>query len=492
MFNFLHPFKMLKKIYLLAVCSVLVLLAISFTTALTATTNQTTINLQYNSEKQITFNITNNAAYPLFNINVVNNYTSMTSINLNASQSKIVTVTFKSNKTGVFDTTLIFKGFREKNCVELGATTYSVDINTLGSFTEDELDICTSDIVKITNKKDETLYYKLVSWNGEEPEIVCDLASGNCPTLPLNSAYTATFNAQGGFTFETWYSSLAIDVSNQTILTHSTDDDKSLTLSINCVLESTILTVDYITSDNFTMSYDEVKTGSLIVRNTGGNKAIAVKLSSDWIVFNQNNFDLESGATRSVDFNIYPSITNNNDTGKNYDKTITITSQNSNPTNKIVHIYIAYSDVIAGEGDLAYLKYLHEVYCPAHPFSFLCNQTPQTIIKEVPKYNCPSFLAEMTAEDILELIKKSLSSTDSAERVYNLMKQYADSQNVSLADIYGKMNQSAEANEDTKEDLKDTRTLFLIIVFGTIFAALVVGIGWYGYKYYKKKKKTGY
>ena len=491
---------MIKKINILLLCCVSILFFINFISALSVTTLTPSIEVQYNTEKQIQVNITNDKAYKLFDIALENEYATMETLDLNQSKSQIVTITLKVNKTGNFDTTLNFKGYKKKSCTEVGSITHQVDVNAQNLFSEDDLTICTGDVVSITNKNNgtESLYYKLESVFDTEPKIVCDLMTGGCPILSLGSTYTTSFNNKGYFSFQTfetsgpWYSSLQIEVSNQTILTHNNEDDGSLVLNIKSVLEPTTLTIDYITNYNFSMSYTEVKSGSLVIKNIGANKAVGITLNSDWVVFNKNNFDLEPQATSSIDFDIYPSVLTSSDTGKSYKKVINISSQNSDTINKTIFIYVEYSEIIAGAGDLAYVKYLDNIFCPAHPHSFLCEQEPRVVVKEVPKYNCPKFLAELTAEDVLELIQKTLTSTKDAERVYNLIKQYSTEQNMSLGEIFYKMNQSEQNTDDTKKEMKSTRSLFFVLGFSIIFISLILGIGYYLYKYYKRRYRGEY
>ncbi len=484
---------MLKKISILIICSVLVLFSLSYVSALIVTIPNKNIDVTYNEPKDIVVTLTNNADYNLSDIELENEYATMLPINLIEAGSENVTITLTIDKEGEFDTILNFIAYRQRDCgIQF---THTINIISQQEFSDYDLSICVNDKIDINNNVDENIYYRMIPKTSD-----CILPSG-CPHLLPNSVNHNfyAFGTQGVYYFETIsHQRLIIEVSNQpSMFTHNSSgiDDGSLILNINSILLPTTLEVVYIDND-FNMSYDDSQQGSITIKNTGINDAINIKLSSDsdWLVFSPDNVDIiKPGKTWATNFDIYAiGILTSSDTNKTYNKTITISSQNSGDINQIISIFVGHSDNIAGYGDLAYLRYLKDIFCPAYPHSFLCEQEPRTIIKEVPKYNCPKFLAELTAEEILELIKKTMTSANDAQRVYNLIKLYAESQNVSIGEMFDVLNQSEQNTADTKRETEDTRALVFILGFSVLIITLVVGIGYYLYKYYKKKSKKGY
>lgn len=454
----------------------------------TVTTN---VNLTFNQDTTININITNPPSNPtLFNIRVrndtANNITiTMANIsNISSGTTKQTTITLKSTKSGIFTVPITFEGFRQINCSLTGPNTVDVSITSSG-FSPSSISLCSGDSLRIINTLNITAYVVVGSGTASCTSGVTSISSGSSFTTSAITSGTYIVGLCG----TPIYYDLIISGNTASVLTHSSSDDGVLNLNINNILQQTTVILESVSQSDFTMDWDEVKTSSLIIRNTGTVEAVKVELSGDWFFPTLNNFNIPAGSTRSVDIEILPDVYNPSDTNKSYTKILTIKAQNSNTATKPFNIFINYADEIAGEGDVAYLKYLDEIYCPRHPYSFLCEQQPRTIIKEVPKYACPDILARLTAEDVLKIINDGLAGQRTAEAAFNLISQYAESQNKTIEQVMVELNQSNILAQQNKEAVVDSDNTTFIIYFGTIAIIVVVILSWLLRKWYINKKK---
>ena len=450
--------------------------------------NTNIIQVTYNINKNIPITLTNNGNFTLYNIEIVSNYTILqTNLSqLGVNQTLPVTLTINTNKIGNFIENIKFKGFRKKVCV--GGDIVEVHINQFGMEPSD-VKVCIGDSVKFINDYSQSIYLSLTEFIDTNK---CLNNIGSYQLINSGSSFTTTpYNSLGLQSFGICNLLLNnfVSVDNNEILIHNKQDDITLSLNITSILSNTTLILDYISQINFTTNYDEIKTGSLIIKNTGSTNAVKINLSADWLLFNENLIDIPAGGTKSIDFSIYPDVFNSGDTNKTYFQNITIEAINSNILFQQLSIFVNYENTIASDGDLAYVIYLDNVFCPKHPFSFLCEQSPRIIIKEVPKYACPDIIAKLTPEDILNLLNDKTNAVRTAESAFNYMKIYAESTNQTIDQVLRGLNVTSSTCQDSKDAQNDTSNTMLIIYYSTIGITLT-GMGTVVfYKYYRRKMK---
>jgi len=476
-----NKIKLKKSVFL---CLVLTIFLLNSITALVVTSNTTSLNVEYDKEVQIPITITNDKSYPIFNIKIDSDYVTMAAIpNLSAGSNKQMVINIKVNKTGIFNYSIKFLGYKQVDCSVITGMQQDVHITDISGFEPSSLRVCAGTSLNFFNDLTQSVNLNLNGLTNTCPGSINIPSGGSSVNHIFDTVGTKSISICSPL-----YLDNIIDVRNDNILIHEANDDFNFTLNINSVLQPTTLSIEYMSNDNYSMKYNEVKAGSFILKNIGNEKAVNVKINGEWMLFSRSGFNIEPGETKSIDFSIYPGVSESIDTNKSYSKMLSITSDNTPTINRTFIIFILYSSSVSGEGDAEYVKYLHEVFCPAHPFSFLCEQQPRIIEKEVPKYNCPAILAELTPEKALEYIDKAVNNQD-ANKVYNLIKEYAESQNQSIGDILYKLNISMVIQEDNKKNISDGFTIIAILIFTFLFVALAIIAIILFIKWFNKKKR---
>jgi len=120
--------------------------------------------------------------------------------------------------------------------------------------------------------------------------------------------------------------------------------DAILNINIDVQYPETSLET-YFLNSNYTMEFYETKEDIFSIKNIGTKIAKDIHLSSDWITFSQNNFDLEPGQSKNIGYVIDPIIHNSTETDKTYTKKITITG-NFNTIEKNIRVFIKYAEFV--------------------------------------------------------------------------------------------------------------------------------------------------
>lgn len=469
---------------------VLIVMSIISISALQVTIDNMSIDVIYNQEYIIPITVINDKNYSLFNIDIDidSEFPKLENIilNLTPGQNISTNLIFKTIEIGTFSEQIKFIPFQQKPCTLSGDV--NIDITSSGLL-PDTLSFCTGDTVIFKN----TLNQQVDIVVGRTTTACFNSPSSRITFEPLQSRSmpVSILGIWMGICGNTVVPTLdySVEVGDIKIFTHTSSDDFTLTLNIVSTLPESSLSIDSITQTFFTMDYDESKGGSIILRNTGDFDVVGVTFESDWIIPSKSGFTItKSQPTIGLDFTILPDILQSSDTNKTYIKNLIIKSQNSPNINIEFTIFINHAADIIGSGDLAYLIYLDEVFCPARPFSFLCEQAPRIIEKEVPKYACPLIIAEMTAEDILRIIDGSISGQRTAEAAFNLINLYADEQNKTLAQVFYELNLSNIIAEAQQKSIEDTNTTLFIIYFATTFIIIFGAGGWIFNRWYKSKR----
>ena len=120
--------------------------------------------------------------------------------------------------------------------------------------------------------------------------------------------------------------------------------DAILNINIDVQYPQTSLET-YFLNSNYTMEFHETKEDIFSIKNIGTKRAKDIHLSSDWITFSRNDFDLEPGQSRNIGYVIDPIIHNSTETDKTYTKKITITG-NFNTIERNIGVFIKYAEFV--------------------------------------------------------------------------------------------------------------------------------------------------
>jgi len=458
----------------------IILFLISNASALIVTPSTLNIDVYYNIEKNVLVNISNDKNYDLYEVEIVNsNEVQMNKVNITAGETKQVYIRIKTEESGDLSRVVKFIGYQKANCSELLQTTpYNISITEMGS-SPSALKICKGESVRFINNYDSWIKLKIypdTEWGG---------------IIAPNSSYIRVFDNVGSYPFEVYplIPGGNIEVSEEDVLVHSTEDDFDLSLNINSRLEKTNITILNIEKDKFTINYDGADGSYIVIKNIGDREAINVKLEGKWLSFDKNNFDLEEDESKAINFYITPYITSTSQTNKTYNINLNISGENIEVISKQLEVFIPHSSI--SEDNITSLEWWEakKRFCDSYPTSPYCATKPVIIEKEVPKYDCPDILVNMTPEDVREYLRESLKAHDRAETVYNLVKLWLDNQNRTFDDFFVALNNSNMISRENKEEVEDIKnTIILLSIILVVMIMIVAGIV-YGLKLYNRKRK---
>jgi hypothetical protein len=453
---------------------------LSFTSALSVSGVPSNVTLITGDTITLNLNFTNSHVYTIYDLETDNEYVTLPEdISIPAQTTQSIPLTIHVDDTGTFDTTVEVKAYKRVNC-SVVSQTEPHDINIYGTGSNPaNLYICKNEKVEFINKYE--------SWI--KLRIYPDTVWGS--QITTNSSYIRDFTSIGNFPYEVYplIPGGNIEVSDGEVSVHSSDDDTSFTLHIVSKLEDTTLSIQSISQTDFTLDYDGSDSGFLIIKNTGSKKAVGVTLSADWIAFDKNNFDLSSGSSQAVNFVVSPYITDDSETNKTHTKTIKVSSSNSADVNQNVNIFINYaSGFDEGITTEAWWN-AKKAFCTSFPTSPYCATEPVIVYQKVPEYDCPDILANMSAEDVQEILREGLKAYDAAHSTFNFMKTQSDNNSVAIDQIFHDQNETKTEMQKIRESIDDLGSIFFVVVFGLLFMIIFIVFFYVMYKKIQKKKR---
>jgi hypothetical protein len=132
---------------------------------------------------------------------------------------------------------------------------------------------------------------------------------------------------------------------------HNADYDKIVNLNLKIRFPNTTISSLFLT-ENFTVNYNTQKDDIFKVINTGTKVAKNIKISGEWLIFGNNNFDLNIEQSVNIPYTIRPIIFQTNQTNKTYQ--IPITIEGNFPTfTKNISVFIPYQQIsVIGDNNL--------------------------------------------------------------------------------------------------------------------------------------------
>lgn len=476
--------KLKNTIYV--VFSVLLLSLISADVSISP--NPLSVSVVVNHPNNYSFTITNNQSFDIVNVRFSNlsMFTFPSNISLPKNTSKEITVLANTNQSFHGSIASLVSYSYYVNLPE-EVTTYEIEITSNG-LNQTFISIRDGDTIRWINS--DTISHSLYS------------SIFGTITIPPNSSSIRTFNQLGTFHYyDTSFNIFNnfngdIQVVNRTLpqLVHNPNYDFPWTVNLDSSLNPTNLSFDN-TEDNYTIDQNKNSKGLLTIRNTGSvtSEGVVVSSDSDWVTFDSNNFNLDSGQTNWVTYTITPLITSTDQTNKTYNITLSIKSFNSPQENTTISVFIPYYDVVGGLGsDLGTLTYLNNVYCPIHKCSIFCSPELPECHPGNSNYSGSDVLtANITTYDLYNALKDGAACRDGLSRVTNLLQDYIDTYGALQNQSFQTSNESLQISKQAQEDQNSRTALVSVLVFGSLITGMFVWLILRQGKIKRKQLRTG-
>jgi plastocyanin len=320
-------------------------------------------------------------------------------------------------------------------------------------------------------------------------------------SIPGGSSSSHTFSNLGTFSYkDTFFDTIpypslqgTIEVISRTeqYKAHNSEYDEVLAVNFNSVADPTSMSVSN-SGDNYEIGYGNYKEGLLTIKNTGSEKAEDVLLTSNynWVAFEKNNFDINSGGTKWVEYTIFPSMLQTEDTNKTYNVIVSIKASNTEQKNITMSVFIPYKNIDNTlTSDMAMLEYLEEFFCPKYPCSIMCGgvNNPDCISSNSSNSysNSGNISVNISSENFYNLVKDISTIKDDNTRMSNLIKQFQDTYGLDLEEIQKIVNNSYSLQKENESDNSGLKATIWII--GSFL--FIGGVATYLIKTFKKNQE---
>lgn len=428
--------------------------------------NPLNISVSKGIQSDFRINLTNNYNFDIYNLKFYNlEGFNFPSINISKQSVKqidfnvLTNYSFEGQKTATIN-------FKYIGNIPEEITTYILTITSSGinEQTNNHLTVRIGDSIRWVNNEEVT--HSLQSTSFES-------------IINPGSSYTKQFNTIGTFEYRTIVAGITfftgtIDVINRTgeYLVTNPDYDFNYQINLKSIPDPTSLESS-LSQKNYTIEATLYKDGLITITNNGSKKAESVKLYSDsnWITFDENNFDLESNDLKYIKFRITPEIFEKEQTNKTYTINIKIKAINTEEKIENLNVFIPYSqslsEITTEEG---FLNWFTNVYCKANPNNFLCNTSARSLNQTARIiYRESEFSVNMTGSEWYNLVKRIGMLEDTASRSSNTENDFNLKFESKLEYINNQTNQTANAinefikNQKMWSDFKWIIGIFLFI-----------------------------
>lgn len=425
--------------------------------------NYFNINKTQGVDYPITIQIKNEEPFTFYNINFEDSSViSMSEISqLDSGNSVNVTATIKTDSN--FDSNVNIIGFYE---AQLGALneTYEVDIDFVNGINPCDITLVKGDKLHFVN-------------NVLDDVVMRNYDTGNdIRTISEGTNYTMEFNTPQvlSYYFLRWGVPFGgvctVTVLNDNGLVHNSDYDTVLNLKVNMNYKPTTLQASFLT-DYYEMDFDDELEDIFSLKNNGSETAKNIKISSNWISFEPNNFDLNSGVSRNIAYTIKPFIISTEQTNKTYSEIIKI--EGNFPTiEKNVTIFINYerisSDYVNTTINDEIIGYLIEKYCEDHPEKDVCQRKVIKIVNEsdqILTYNT-------TERDFNKIWTFQFEEAKKDREFENFMKDYMYYNNLTTSEMRQNQTELFGAVLGLEERMEHQTTLS---IFFSLLSGFLVG-----------------
>lgn len=321
----------MNKKYYLAIIFFLCITPSFAQSLLTISPNPASISLNSSQIRVIDLNISNNHDFAIYNVSFEDKAeTSMSVISSIPSHGTvIIPVTISTNEATV-KTINSLVSYYYLGDFQQSSLNYNINI-TRFNFNPSNIQLKLGDSISFKNTDN-------ISHTISNPSLFTR-------QVLSNETYSYTFNSLGNYTIQddNWLYTMNVNVvSNlQAQQVHNPDFDYVWVLNLNSQYSETSITLELVPPNSFTLNNFQEGIGVLKITNTGNELAKNVDLSSDkWVTFNLDNFDLEKGTSRLIDYRIRPTVLIEEETNKNHNISIRAKSINSNEVSSTANVFV--------------------------------------------------------------------------------------------------------------------------------------------------------
>jgi len=416
------------------------------------------INKTNGIDEKFSITLLNQGTFTFYNITSQNDLLEFPKFNLESGQNKTIEVTIKKNQDYSGEIKIIGEYF-----TNLGTSneTYNIDI------TNDGLSLCNLDLIKgDTLNWHNTLLSQVKLKNLNTDEYFA--------TLEPQQNYSQFLETSQEFDYQVFriglpYSAIChINIRPTECYSHSTEFDATLNLQLNLNYEPTEVSTTFLIT-SYNLSYDGIAEDLFSIRNDGVKVAKNIHLSGDWITFDENDFDLNSGASKVIGYTIKPIIFNSNQTGQTYNLTIQITG-NFETITQIIQVYINPHDFISGTNglpiDVDTLQNLLNLFCLQYP-----DRCPVKIVSSNTTDGNTAFT--IGTETFRDYIESQVNKQESDNQNFKDLKEsifQIRNETLSKEDIE-RIESGTNKNSADIENLSN-----IVIVYGIILMLIALGV----------------
>jgi len=387
---------------------------------------------------------------------------SFSPIEILPNQSKNIEFTVNRNTSGVFNINSLVS-FKYITDIPVGQSMHNISITDI-NYNPNYLVVRRGDTVRWTN--DDDIKHTITS------------ATFDYEILP-NQSRDIQFNQIG----EVNYQDLILFYAGKiVVINESTDEkvhnpiyDKNWRINLEVALNPTNLSISN-NQNNYTIESSGSKEGILTLTNNGNEIAERIVLSANpsWVVFDENNFNLQKGENNFVTYHINPLITKTSDTNITHKLNISIKGSNINETILSIDVFIPYNskfeDISTSEGFLVF----YERYCQSNPNLLICNNTIQQTSINSSGVRDIEIPINLTATEVYAMLKRIQRIEDGSERTNNEFKKLTDYLSEAFPEFGSTLNESVQLQKENQESAIDKgRAGWIIFIFLTICGCIV-------------------
>lgn len=463
-----------KSIFFL---SLLVLLVSSVSASgLRVDSSSFNITKMFEEDYQIAITIINDENFTFQNIRFEEDFAEITPLILQPNSN--ATVSLKIDRDSDFSGELTLRGEYETNIGQSNKT-IQVNIDYVNG-----LSICNMDLI----------IGDTIQWNNNVLDEIILSSDSDFATILEESNYTKTFNYVEEFDYYAkrngakFTEECRVNVMDDSGWVHSLDYDYKIPTEIEIKYEPTTISLTLLETE-YEIEYDSDIEDILSIRNTGSNDAKNVHLDAQWIEFDDNDFNLGVGQSKTVSYVISPSIYLTNQTNKTYGIDISVEG-NFDSISKNIKVKIPYAKVNSNYASaVANEEFMHDLYY------FFCDlfEDDEICIKTVNSVGSTTTI-EYTEETITGLLNAQ-SKLQDEQTLYQKQdleaKQKMIEQNnetiITLTKLLDEQIELRQASDKSNSTLK--LAIGVILFIGLLFMAYQYFTGEAGRDIIKNKAK---
>jgi len=432
------------------------------------------LNKTVGIEKTFIFDLQNTDSFAFYNITIDSLYVSMQKIPI-LLNGQLAHVTATITNDNDFNGDIRIKGFYY---AELGSTneTHMVNVGYNSGIEPCDFSIIEGD----------TIFWKNIeNYNLELKNSVGNVKFAD---LLINGNYSQTFLAPLIFTYYySWIGFLSDDVCTITVLDSEgliQNPELDGILNIDLKVEHTPTTLDATFLINeYDMNFYDTEEGVFLLKNTGSNIAKNIKIEVDWFSFLPNNFDLNSGLSKTVSYSINPDIDFTNETNKTHVKELTITGNFLTITEDF-DVFIKYADIDSGNySESDNLLKIIEQFCEDNPE--ICTGTPKVIYRDSNDTEVNVTIATGQLRKIFEYI---YNQSENDKEYQKIVKELLYEFNQTVYSVEQSQNKSSFEIENLRSQSETSSAVAIFTLLGICGAAIIGGGGYLIFHFWRKKK----